>query len=645
MIHRYGLALSTGGQEVAWRADRHDSGILFYGEAPDSLYDSERYYMLSQGRGLEIRQVPGRAPWPAPERGTFYDKILAEENLLLRPFNVMTEGEDFWFWAAVLAEDPDFGEQVLEVEIEDVADVNASARVQLGFVGFAPGDIVSASVFVNDNYVGDLYGPILMHSDSIFGFPQTALVNGSNTVRVVGRRGGVLINRVQLEYHRELHASADQLTVRNPDQRTVSIDGFSTLLVEAYDISDPMQPVLLPSDTKYVAAGSSVELSFNPTDEGSRYLAVASTAIRQPATLVARGEPDWRASLKGADYVIITTTDLVSSAERLAGYREQDGLETLVVDVEDIFDHFGFGSRDPVAINEFLAEATNSWSLPPRYVVLAGRGHYDYQDNMGFGGNLVPPMLAASREGLVPSDYRLADLDSDGRPDLAIGRLPVLTADELDVAINKIIAYESEESGDWSKKVMLAVDDPDDAGEFTKSGDAVALAVPEGFDVEKVYLFNPYLASEVNAFVTGALEEGIGIVNWIGHASFGSLADEQVLTVQDLSELETTGHPSMVLGLTCLMSNFGLPYYSSLGEELALLPGAGAIGVWASGGLSNNARAEKLGESFMAVLDDSSQQRLGDIIQVAIDEFIDAGWNAQSVNQYNLMGDPGLVMK
>ncbi len=53
----------------------------------------------------------------------------------------------------------------------------------------------------------------------------------------------------------------------------------------------------------------------------------------------------------------------------------------------------------------------------------------------------------------IATDNRYADLDADGSPDLAIGRLPVDTAKELEAMIQRIIAYEKNNSGRWLKRI------------------------------------------------------------------------------------------------------------------------------------------------------------------------------------------------
>ena len=644
-IAQHKLALTTGGEPVAWKAEPNAGGILFYGEAPDSIFDAERYYLLRRDRGLALEERGGFPSQPDTTFGSFPDTVVFEHNVLLRPFNVFEEGADYWFWDAVLADSPTYGERHLEVELEGVAASTTPARLKMAFVGFAPGLSVSGSLYINDHYVGVFYGQIAARNEAVVRFNQAYLNDGINDIKIIARQGGMLIDRVDVSYDRRLSTSTGELTVRSPDNGLVSVGGFTSSNVAAYDVTDPLRPVLLPVSTTGYAGLTAIAAGFEAPAGAGTYLVVAESAIRRPSSIAGRERSELRGNFAGADYVIITTAELAGTAERLAQHHRDGGLEAVVVDVEDIFDDFAFGSRDPAAIRSFLSYAADNWATVPRYLLLAGRGHYDPKDHLGYGGDLVPPMLAATDSGLIPSDNSFVDLDGDGLPELAVGRLPVLSSGELDGAIDKIIAYDSQAAGPWARRVMLVADDPDQAGDFIRSTDSLALALPADREVARVHLFNPYEASEVNALILGALDEGIGIVNWTGHAGFDALANERVLTIEDLEDLASTNHPSLVVGLTCLINNFGFPYYATLGEELSLRSGGGALGVWAASGLSNNSQAEQLGENFMASLGGPGPQRLGDLILNAIDDFAGSYAGRKLANEYVLFGDPAMILK
>jgi len=638
------LTLKTGGESVAWLAELDSQGLLFFAEAPDNIYDTERIYVVARGQGLAFERASGSEPQPIGGPDFFRDEVVREENLLLRPFNVTEVDQDFWFWSFVLSDDPTYGETTLEFNLEEVSDSDSSARLEIDFLGIGPETSLSGAIFVNDNYVGDLEGPGFSSGRESFEFDHAFLHSGANSVAVVGQKSGFFIDRLVLGYDRLLHTAVDELAVATTTDDPVSIDGFSTAAVGVFEISDALRPVLMPVTVASSSDGQSFVVSFAPTSAEGRFFAVSRDAIRSPSSVVGRARTDLRDFRQRAEYLIVTTGELAATAERLAAHRRDRGLESMVIDIEDIFDEFSFGARDPAAIQDFLALAVRRWVIPPRYVLLAGRGHYDYKDYLGFSGNLLPPLLAATARGLVPSDNKIADVNGDGYPDLAIGRLPVLTPEELAAVIDKIAAFENAEPGSWSQRVVLLADDPDKAGDFIASSDALALALAGERNAEKVYLSQPYSTDEAHDQIMAALDQGVGIMSWIGHAGLDSLAHERLLEISDLGTVQATDHPSVFMGLTCLMNQFGIPYFAALGEEMLLKPDGGAIAVWAATGFSGNAQAEQLGKNFMAELDRYQDSFLGDIIGRAIGNNSTPSADPQLIDVYVLLGDPALSL-
>ena len=94
--------------------------------------------------------------------------------------------------------------------------------------------------------------------------------------------------------------------------------------------------------------------------------------------------------------------------------------------------------------------------------MLAGEGTYDYKNNQGYGDNLIPPLMIHTPLGLFSSDNLLGDIiGNDGVPEIAIGRFPVATAEELSAMIEKIRIYENS-SGAWKQTALMLSDNTDD---------------------------------------------------------------------------------------------------------------------------------------------------------------------------------------
>ena len=112
---------------------------------------------------------------------------------------------------------------------------------------------------------------------------------------------------------------------------------------------------------------------------------------------------------------------------------------------------------------------------------------YDYRDFSGHGDNLVPTLLVPSPEGLIPSDTALADANGDGVPEMAVGRLPIMSGGELLSILDKIVAYESG-GGPWKTRSLWLADDPEGGADFPADSSGLAALVPGDYEKQTIYL-------------------------------------------------------------------------------------------------------------------------------------------------------------
>ena len=120
------------------------------------------------------------------------------------------------------------------------------------------------------------------------------------------------------------------------------------------------------------------------------------------------------------------------------------GLRTFIALLEDVYDEFSHGIADPNAIRAFLQHVYLTWESVPQYVVLLGKGTYDYKGVTHQATNLLPPLMVSTPEGMFASDNRFADVvGDDGIPEYALGRIPVVSNDEFNAYLAKLSASES----------------------------------------------------------------------------------------------------------------------------------------------------------------------------------------------------------
>ena len=225
----------------------------------------------------------------------------------------------------------------------------------------------------------------------------------------------------------------------------------------------------------------------------------------------------------------------------LVSLRQSQGLRTAVVDIEDVFDEFGYGLVTPQAVKDFITYAYESWQSPaPQYVLLVGDTSYDYKDNWASGTvNLVPGYLIYTTHlGETITDEWLVQVSgADAVPDLYIGRLPAATLAQAQAMVNKIVAYETAaNTKGWEKTLVLAADNQAEEWEAvfeTMNEDAAALlpagmATPERFYLQE-YENEALAVTDLTADLLAAIEAGALVVNYSGHGSVNIWATERII--------------------------------------------------------------------------------------------------------------------
>jgi len=336
-------------------------------------------------------------------------------------------------------------------------------------------------------------------------------------------------------------------------------------------------------------------------------------------------------SIRAADLLIITSAGLHDAAEAYAQGRRSTGLLVAVADVEAIYDAMSGGVESPHAIRAYLREASR-WSIAPRYVLLAGRGSYDYK---GIAGEepIVPPLMVRSADGIFASDARLADVDGDRAPDMAIGRLPVSDASELLAYLSKIERLE----GTQARFPALFASDAADRGVvFTEASDQMQSALPFGSPLRISLGETPLSSARAQLFASWT--SGISIVNWTGHGGLDRLASAGLVTSADVASLASDS-PPVVVALSCIINRFEIPNYPALGETLVLAESGGAAATYAPTGLVYHDASTLIGDALYRAFS-SDTTRIGDLVRAAA-----ARHPGEASELYVLLGDPTLRLR
>ena len=83
---------------------------------------------------------------------------------------------------------------------------------------------------------------------------------------------------------------------------------------------------------------------------------------------------DFVNELNDRDYIIITHPSLWNEAEVYENHRWSSGFTPLLIDINELYDQFGFGIRHhPICVRNFLKMTNNSWTVKPKHVFLIGK--------------------------------------------------------------------------------------------------------------------------------------------------------------------------------------------------------------------------------------------------------------------------------
>jgi len=367
------------------------------------------------------------------------------------------------------------------------------------------------------------------------------------------------------------------------------------------------------------------------------------------------------------DYIIVSPSQFLGQARRLAQLHEQhSGLTTHVADLEEIFNEFSSGAKDPVGIRTFvrmLYERSGSQNQP-RYLLLFGDGSYDPKNRQTNDHNIIPAFQSRETITIVSSYvtddfYGLMDpsegVDGAGALDIGIGRFPVTTDEQAKNMVDKIEQYLSGGSPmhlPWRNTFCLVADDQDNNTHFDQA-EKLALILDTAtqvVNVNKIYL-DAYKQSatsqgsrypDVNKAIEKQVNEGALFVNYTGHGGELGWAGENVLTIPEIYAWENDGRLPVFVTATCEFSRFDDPERISAGEHVILRNQGGGIALFTTTRIAYSHTNAFLNQSFYKVLfakNPAMAPRLGDLVM----QSKNMSNNNDKVRNFALLGDPALA--
>jgi len=253
----------------------------------------------------------------------------------------------------------------------------------------------------------------------------------------------------------------------------------------------------------------------------------------------------------------------------------------------------------------------------------------------------VPGVLSDQRYGMVAGD--------DLYPDVLVSRLPARTAAELALQTARIVAYERDAvAGDgWYARASGVASAEGSPADHERADELRDKLLEHGFtQVDRLY----EVGGAGTGDVTGALETGRSLVNYLGHGS-GTAWQSVPFAVADVANLDNGGHWPWVIDASC--SNGDLALNTCLAEAwlragTSSAP-AGAVAVFAATSLVPWTPPTHLQAGVVEALTTGGERSLGALCHAGLARVLEiyAGLPVATevVEQYVLLGDASLQVR
>ncbi|MCS7035859.1 MAG: type IX secretion system sortase PorU [Saprospiraceae bacterium] len=426
-----------------------------------------------------------------------------------------------------------------------------------------------------------------------------------------------------------------------------------------------------PRRQQYTFAGSTAEFGAETQGVLRNFIAFYDNAsLPRPERPIGRIENQNIHGLTNLDMAIVYHPDFEAAVNQLAQHRRSySGLEVATVRIDQLYNEFSSGAKDPTAIRDFARMLYQRSPNKFRFLLLFGDASFDPRNITNSADNLdfVPvfetaqsfsPIFSHPSEdyfGLL-SDNEGGDLR--GALDIAVGRVTPRTAAEAQAIVAKIIEYDNDPKtlGDWRLRLLYMADD-EDSNAHIRQADLLATraaSTESWFNLEKVY-FDAYqqVATSTEKRIPGAkaainanLFRGCLVAQYIGHGGPRGWAQERVIDNNDIAGWNNTHRYPLIITATCSFGGFDDYTILTGGEQALLKPNSGAVALFTTVRAvfinGNNALTDAV-QNVLFERDAQGRYRtVGEILQRAKNAL--PFYVEENGRRFALMGDPAMYL-
>jgi hypothetical protein len=372
--------------------------------------------------------------------------------------------------------------------------------------------------------------------------------------------------------------------------------------------------------------------------------------------------------LQDLDMLIVYHPEFEAQAQRLAEHRRSvSGLDVAVANVNEVFNEFSSGKKDPTAMRDLARMLLERNPEKFEYLLLFGDGSFDPKNNSnGTENNDFIPVFETAESfspiSAFPSDDYFGLLSPEesgtliGALDISVGRIVPRSSAEAEALVNKIIAYDIDPAllGDWHLRALFIADD-EDSNAHIKQADKLAIDnanAESWFNNEKVY-FDAYqqIATsagqrfpDAKAAINSNIFKGNLITHYIGHGGPRGWSQERVIDNNDIASWDNPNRYPLIITATCTFG--GYDDYTTLtgGEQALLKVNSGAVALFTTVRSVYINGNEDLTDAVQSIIFEKLNGQYRPIGRVLKDSKNKLTSDIQNARRFTLLGDPAMLL-
>ncbi len=380
----------------------------------------------------------------------------------------------------------------------------------------------------------------------------------------------------------------------------------------------------------------------------ARYMVLSKELFKKPASIEVVKTKDLQ--VEEADLYIVADASFTGQVlDDYVNFKRTLGIRTVVVTYQSLVEQLGLGMDNPMVIHKFLIQ--QNAAATKASVLIVGGHTYDYLNKTGQGSVSFIPTLYR-RSNIIeysPTDTPITDLDLDGLADVAVGRWPVRTIEQLEAIVSKSIKWASGEGlANTSSVLLISENDDKNSGvsfsqqlnELASRFDTQNQSYPDYWSsITRIYSQDYDDTATQQRDIRSSMNSGNSLTIYNGHGSPTSWSYKRLMDVNGVNSLEQNSMPGILIPLACYTTYYETISNESLANKLLFKKDGGAVMIAGAATLGEYTHNGKMLNRIMKY-----QARdgvaMGEAIKMAKRSF---GKNkTEHSNLWTLLGDPTL---